>query len=177
MNRDYVDVMNENGQPSGIQKLRRIVHATGEWHSSIHIWLIRGEDVLLQMRSKEKESFPGLYDVSVAGHVDAGESVLEAAIRESGEEIGYVPTAEELHYVGCRRLIIRHPERAFISREFNHIYILRDSESKSYIPDKYEIEYLQWKSLKDISSDLLENNSKYCIEYEELSMISSVLRQ
>lgn len=177
MNRDYVDVINENGQPSGVRKPRGIVHATGEWHSSIHIWLVKGDDILLQMRSKEKESFPGLFDVSVAGHVDAGESALEAAIRESGEEIGYVPTAEELQYVGCRRLIIRHPERAFISKEFNHIYILRGTECDSYVHDKYEIEYLQWKSLKDINSDLKENNNKYCIAYEEFSMINSVLNQ
>ncbi len=40
------------------------------------MWVVRkrdvGYDILLQKRSMEKESFPGLYDTSSAGHIPAG---------------------------------------------------------------------------------------------------------
>ena len=36
----------------------------------------------------EKESFPGMYDTSSAGHIPAGEEPLPSALRELSEELG-----------------------------------------------------------------------------------------
>jgi 16S rRNA (adenine1518-N6/adenine1519-N6)-dimethyltransferase len=49
----------------------------------------RGE-LLLQRRSRLKDAHPGVWDSSVAGHLDAGEGYREAAIREMEEEMGIV---------------------------------------------------------------------------------------
>lgn len=175
MNSEYVDVLFENGQFSGERKERRVVHATGEWHLSIHIWVIKGDEVLLQKRASSKESFPGLYDASVAGHVDSGESVIDAAIREAKEELSVPISDSQLIYAGCRRLIIEHPERSFISREFNHIFVYHDI-GFPYVPDQWEMELILWKSLDDIRKDLAEHNTNYCIDYEEFSMVASALK-
>ena len=43
-------------------------------------------EILLQQRSHKKIIHPLLWDVSTAGHIDAGESFLEAALRETKEE-------------------------------------------------------------------------------------------
>src|SRR3989344_8880879 len=53
----------------------------------IVIFNSRGE-LLLQKRSKFKDTNPGLYSISAAGHVGRGESYLEAAKRELFEELG-----------------------------------------------------------------------------------------
>ena len=45
-------------------------------------------ELLLQKRSHDKDSFPDCYDISSAGHVPAGSSVLDSAIRELSEELG-----------------------------------------------------------------------------------------
>ena len=45
-------------------------------------------NILLQVRDATKPTFPGCWDNSAAGHVDAGESYEEAALRELSEEIG-----------------------------------------------------------------------------------------
>ena len=42
----------------------------------------------LQRRSKHKNSYPGLWDVSASGHVRAGEAREDAARRELYEELG-----------------------------------------------------------------------------------------
>jgi isopentenyl-diphosphate delta-isomerase len=44
--------------------------------------------LLLQRRALHLNSFPGRWDQSVGGHVDEGETYLQAAIREAEEEIG-----------------------------------------------------------------------------------------
>ena len=44
----------------------------------------------------EKITYPGLWDVSCAGHVSAGESATTSALRELEEELGVVAQVEEL---------------------------------------------------------------------------------
>lgn len=55
--------------------------------ASVVIYNSKGE-ILLQKRSKTKDLFPGYYTLSASGHVQKGESYLDAAKREMLEEIG-----------------------------------------------------------------------------------------
>lgn len=45
-------------------------------------------EVLLQKRSKNKDTSPGLYTLSVSGHVEKGQTYKQAAQRELQEELG-----------------------------------------------------------------------------------------
>jgi 16S rRNA (adenine1518-N6/adenine1519-N6)-dimethyltransferase len=65
------------------------VHREGWMHRAVHIFLFnrRGE-LFLQRRSRLKDVHPGLWDSSAAGHLDAGEDYLPAAVRELEEELG-----------------------------------------------------------------------------------------
>lgn len=81
-------------QPTGKVKKRSEVHKDGDWHRSMHIWLYHADStndnvrVLLQRRSPYKDTHPNLLDVSCAGHVNAGDDVLETTMREMEEELG-----------------------------------------------------------------------------------------
>jgi isopentenyldiphosphate isomerase len=58
-------------------------------HRAAHVLVFnRAGELLLQKRSPHKDIQPGRWDTSVGGHLDPGESYLEAAIREMGEELG-----------------------------------------------------------------------------------------
>lgn len=57
-------------------------------HRCIVILVFRNGELFLQKRSMTKDSFPGIWTCSVAGHVDSGESYEIAAARELGEELG-----------------------------------------------------------------------------------------
>jgi 8-oxo-dGTP diphosphatase len=55
---------------------------------------LRGSSVLLGLRSPARRNFPSCWD-TIGGHVEAGESPLQALARELAEEIGVTPTTVE----------------------------------------------------------------------------------
>ena len=61
-----------------------------------------GLEFLWQKRSDKIDRYPGDYDFSAGGHINLGESAVEAAIRETHEEIGVEVSAEDLHFVTMR---------------------------------------------------------------------------
>jgi len=82
------DVVDEDDRVVGTAS-RAEVHRDGLLHRAVHVFVInrRGE-LLLQKRSRLKDAHPGVWDSSVAGHLDAGEDYPTAAVREMEEEMG-----------------------------------------------------------------------------------------
>ena len=75
-------------------------------HRTSHVWLVRRKngvlEVLLQKRSDEKDSFPGCYDISSAGHIPAGQGFVDSALRELKEELGVTAQPQDLFLCGQR---------------------------------------------------------------------------
>ena len=120
--------------PLGIRKPRGEVHRDGDWHRSVHVWIAGGGGQLLcQLRAPDKDTQPGRWDVSCAGHITAGDESLETAARELEEELGLGVGAEELRDGWVCTL----PSAAsgaterhgpFDCREFQDMYLLRRPE-------------------------------------------------
>jgi isopentenyl-diphosphate delta-isomerase type 1 len=73
---------------------RREVHRLGLRHRAVHVLVFnRAGHVYLQKRSRTKDTFPGAWDSSCSGHVDAGEDYDTTTVRELREEIGLVAPA------------------------------------------------------------------------------------
>ena len=89
---EMLDLVNEQGDPLGRAVPRSEAHRLGLRHRTSHVWLVRRKngvlEVLLQKRSDEKDSFPGCYDISSAGHIPAGQGFVDSALRELKEELG-----------------------------------------------------------------------------------------
>jgi len=85
---ELFDLYDASGQPLGLAKERALVHRDGDWHRSIHLWIVRtGGGLIFQRRSAAKDTWPNRLAVSVGGHYAAGEGLLEV-LREAREEIG-----------------------------------------------------------------------------------------
>ena len=79
---EMLDLVNEQGDPIGRAVPRSEAHRLGLRHRTSHVWLVRRKngvlEVLLQKRSDEKDSFPGCYDISSAGHIPAGQGFVDS---------------------------------------------------------------------------------------------------
>lgn len=88
MTEEILSVVNGNDEVIG-QRSRQDIHRLGLLHRAVHIFIFNAQNQLfLQLRSMSKDTNPGLWDSSVAGHVDYGEDYDACALRETVEELG-----------------------------------------------------------------------------------------
>lgn len=122
---ELIDILTPDGAPTGLTKPKRDVHRDGDWHRAAHVWVVNGDGrVLLQRRALVKESWPGMWDISVAGHVSAGETPVEAVIREAYEELGLTIAPNELEPLGVLRYHCRLRDD-YVENEFHDAFLLR----------------------------------------------------
>ena len=144
---EYFDLLDEACQPIGRSCPRSEVHACGYYHKAVHIWLLcpSTQEVLLQRRALCKDSWAGLWDVSSAGHVSAGELPLPSALRELEEELGLSVPGDRLEYVftHLEKCSSVQKGKPFINNEFQDVYILCISakERVSLDPSKAVLRY------------------------------------
>jgi isopentenyl-diphosphate delta-isomerase type 1 len=88
MKEEIFDVCNERDEVIA-RNTRAEVHRQGLIHRAVHVLVFntRGE-VFMQKRSMTKDTFPGAWDSSASGHLDAGEDYDACAVRELREELG-----------------------------------------------------------------------------------------
>lgn len=174
---ELLDIVDENGEPTGVVKERTKVHADGDLHRTSHVWIVRDNDkgkwdVLLQKRSKNKDSFPGCYDISSAGHIPAGSTYVESALRELMEELGINAKAEELIECWRRRLseVNVFYGKNFIDNQVTRVYRLKrnDIDIHKLCLQKEEIESVMWMDYEECLQAVKENTIQHCIFYEEL---------
>ncbi len=69
---EFLDVSDENGNPTGETVERTVAHEKGILHRTSHVWVLRRRgkavQVLLQKRCETKDSHPGCFDISMPAH-------------------------------------------------------------------------------------------------------------
>ena len=122
---EFFDILDEQGHKTGKTKARSEVHRDGDWHKAVHIWIVNDKDeILLQKRSPNKDSYPNMWDISSAGHLTAGDDSLSGAMREIKEELGVDIQPSQLKLIGIRKKSDK-SSPTFINNEFNDVYLLR----------------------------------------------------
>ena len=155
-------------EPTGIvtgRAVRQYCHSGAKpLHPVIHIHIIdRQGRLYLQKRSIRKDIQPGKWDTAVGGHIDLGESVAQALVREVHEELGIgleTPPTPLAHYVfeseRERELVFVHklvysgdvcPSEELDGGRFWSIDELREHIGKQVFTPNFESEYLRFESV------------------------------
>lgn len=124
---ELIDVRDEAGEPTGEVVWKSEAHRLGLWHRCFHCWIFGvdagGPYLLVQRRAAAKDTWPGYVDLTVGGHLAAGEEPLDG-LREVEEEIGLRVDPGRLVPLGTRRAEGRIPDG--LDREFQDVFLLRD---------------------------------------------------
>lgn len=121
----------------------------------------------LLIRSMTKDTFPGRWDISSAGHVEAGKSIVETARAECAEELGmdvqdaelegklaFVIPAEQFDMGGCNA--------------YEHVFFLvRDASTTEFALGTAEVTEVQWMDAKQLVHDLRTGNDGYAPRVKE----------
>lgn len=164
---ELVDILDNDGNPTGRSCLKYEAHLKGFFHPTIHVWLYTSDGkVLFQKRGKDKNTFPLLWDVSVAGHIESGEDILEAAIRETQEEIGLNITPKDLEKIGYFKSVHQHSE-TLIDKEFHHSFVCELQTALSNLSkQESEVDALNLFSLSDFKQRVNQNQLEGFVPHE-----------
>src|SRR5262245_21604089 len=154
------DVCGADGHPTGETLPRSEVRRRGLWHRSAHLWLTDGERLLLQRRHPGKQTDPDRWDIAVAGHLSAGQTPLEALVREAHEELGLILDPGSLTLLGAWPK--EYVETAFIAREWQHAFAgYWSGDLASLVLQADEVTDARWLELEAYESALSERDGAY----------------
>lgn len=174
---EIFDVVDEEGVPTGETVEREEAHARGVPHRTAHIWVVRRAEgrlqVLLQKRADGKDSFPGCWDTSSAGHIHAGDGPRESAVRELGEELGIGAAPEDLHYAGKFHISFRTEfhGRPFADNEVSFVYVyVKMAEPGELHLQAEEVQDAAWFDAQKVQEALERKDPAFCVPPEGLEI-------
>ena len=175
---EYFDICDDNGWCVGGTVSRTDAHRDGICHRTAHIWIVRDnngkKEVLLQKRSMDKDSFPGRFDTSSAGHIQAGDGPLDSACREMNEELGIKAEPGNLEFIGKFRISYEKQfhDVLFKDNEVAFVYLYTDSvDIDSLVLQKEEVDAVEWFELNEVYEACLVHDQKFCVPMGGLNVL------
>ena len=179
--KEYLDIVDEKGEPTGEIVERSIAHFEGVPHRTSHVWLVRKKDgkveILLQKRAAIK-SFPGCYDISSAGHIPAGDDHIVSAIRELKEELGVTADPSDLVHCGDRYIVWDDVffGKPYHDRQYTRVFLMwTDLDEDQFALQQEEVDSVLWMDLEKCINGVINGSFENCIAVEELMMVLNVV--
>ena len=125
------------------------------------------KELLLQKRSATKKSHPNCWDISGAGHIRSGETVIEGAIRELNEELGIKVNEGDLKFIAIVK-----STKNLQNQEFSYVYLLKSNNKiKDYTfedNEVSEVKYVYFEDLEKLVANRVEGLLIHEEEYKKL---------
>ena len=162
---ELIDIYDNLGQKSGKSEEKGKAHRKALLHRGVCVWIMNSKrEILLQTRSS-RVMFPDMLDISFSGHIQAGETPLEAVKREGCEELGINIDASKLQYLfSCREY---GGIDGYFENEIDDVFLYRADipidEYSFYDNEVKEVRYIPLDEFKT----MVESNSPMLLPYEE----------
>ena len=158
---EIFDIYTREGKYLGAKE-KSICHGLnpGFYHKPVWIWIINSNgEILVQKRSSCKKNYPDKWDMPSAGHVKAGESIIDGAIRETFEELGIKTKKSDYKFI-CEYI-------SDDTYELAQVYLLKlDLNINEFNLEEKEVSEVKWLDYNDFkelfySSDFVKFNDDY----------------
>lgn len=94
--RELCDIVDEFGNKTGRLHERGTAMKKGEYHLAVSVWILNNKGEFLISKRTPTQIAPNMWETT-GGGVIAGENSLEAALRETREELGITLNPEKGH--------------------------------------------------------------------------------
>lgn len=171
---ELLDILDEQGNPTGKVEERSIVHEKGLWHIHVGVWLMNEEGKLLfQKRSANKKRNPNKW-TRTGGHVDSGETSLIGIQREVEEEIGVKIPQDKFELIKIDKTIADKNTHHFTYNYFAYVnYKIED-----YTMQKEEVSDLKYISIEEMEKIKKNNDENYTfIKWDNFDSIILMLKK
>ena len=125
---------------------------------------------MVQKRNPYKQTFPNLWAISVAGHVDSGETSRDTAVREVKEELNLDIEPDELEFLFTIKRV--QPYKDSYLRVFDDVYLLNKNidceQTKLQVEELTDIKYVYYEYLEKIFKENDKDYVPYTEEHEKL---------
>ena len=143
-----IQIVDENGKFTGEVVDKEYAHDHNLLHNEVAIFIINSKgETLLQKRSRNKRYNPDMWAIC-AGHVDAYESLEDAAIREVKEEIGLVIPKDKLYKYKDAEIALKESN----SHTTHYYYAKIDKEENEFIIQEEELSEVKWVDIDKVIS-------------------------
>lgn len=147
---EMLDIVNEKNESVG-RAPKEEIHLKNMPHRHIFVFIFNKKgEMIIQKRVMSKLKNPGCWTASVSGHVAAGESYEEAAIRETMEELGVKAQKAKLNLLK----IFRGDEN-----DFNALLVL--DYNGSITANKDEIDAVDFVSPAKLKEEIKSEKRKF----------------
>lgn len=100
---EFIDIYDDLGQKVDMKIEKDEAHKKAILHKGACVWIINSNNEILLQKRSSQAGFPNMLDISFSGHIQAGETSVEAVIREGQEELGINLELDKLQYLfSCR---------------------------------------------------------------------------
>ena len=154
---EYFDILNESGEFTGKIETRENCHEKGLWHRAVYGFIIDNKgNILLQKRSNNKKLWPNMWDVTVGGHVKAGEFGRQALIRECKEELNLDVKDSEIKYLISSTLTYN--EHGYINNHYDECYLItKDIDISKLKLQESEVSEIKYFKIEELINRINNN--------------------
>lgn len=163
---ELIDVLDESGLRTGEILSRAEIHRQGKRHRAVHLYLFNSRyELLLQRRSMTVDHAPGVYGISVTGHINAGEYSSQTVRREVEEELGLDASQLEFHFLfSYYQEAILH--KSYLDYQFNDLYVARAEIDPAQINfDRNEVAEVKFAPFAEFQQMLADETSIFALTY------------
>lgn len=158
---EYLDIFDENNNYTGAKEERKKVHELGLWHREVQIWVVNeNNEFLIQKRSPNKKIGANKWSLT-AGHVPSGEEMIEGALRECEEELGFKDLKTQDFYLIDVKKCESSKKNNIQNNCYKYCYILKTNKKiNEFIlqeEEVSEVKYITLEKLKNLSDEEKES--------------------